>query len=142
VQRVAREKLSRYGVVKPTDRSLSAQPDGSFRIDGIVEKPAPGEAPSELAVAARYRLPAQIFAALNEAQPDVRGEINLTGAIQALLAHGTPAVAMPLLPDEARHDIGSFETYWRAFITFALADPDHGADLKRYVIEEVSQVSL
>ncbi len=134
VQRVEKERLSRYGVVKPVGSSSLSE---AFPIEGIVEKPALGEAPSELAVAARYRLPAQIFAALHEAQPDTRGEVNLTGAIQTLLGRGTPAAAVPLLPEETRHDIGSFETYWRAFITFALADPDHGDDLKRYLIEEV-----
>jgi UTP--glucose-1-phosphate uridylyltransferase len=140
VQRVERERLSRYGVVKPAADSPLLGPGDSFRIDGIVEKPALGEAPSEFAVAARYRLPAPIFDALNEAQSDAHtGELNLTGAIQTLLARGTPAAAVPLLPEETRHDIGSFETYWRAFITVALADPDLGAELKRYIIEEVTR---
>jgi UTP--glucose-1-phosphate uridylyltransferase len=131
VQRVAREKLSRYGVVRPVDVASGER----FSIDGIVEKPAPQDAPSDLAVAARYRLPVAIFAVLRESGLEASGEKNLTGAIATLLASGTSGAAVPLLPGEARHDIGSFETYWRAFATFALADPEHGPGLRRYFEE-------
>jgi UTP--glucose-1-phosphate uridylyltransferase len=120
-------------VVRPIDTTDAAR----FPIDGIVEKPAPGSAPSDLAVAARYRLPVSLFEALRACLPDGRGEIGLTGGIAALLEAGVPGAAVPLLPGEARHDIGSFETYWRAFITFALADPEHGDDLRRF-LEEVN----
>lgn len=133
VQKVAKEKLSRYGVVKPIDSADIVR----FTIDGIVEKPAPEDAPSDFAVAARYRLPATIFESLRAVVPDARGEIHLTGAIAALLTAGVPGVAVPLQSGEARHDIGNFETYWRAFVTFALADPEHGDGLRRF-LEEVN----
>ncbi|MGC4046762.1 MAG: sugar phosphate nucleotidyltransferase [Armatimonas sp.] len=133
VQKVAPEKLSRYGVVKP----LKVAEATRFSINGIVEKPTLEEAPSNFAVAARYRLPAEIFDTLRTIAPEAGGEIYLTGAIAALLAAGIPGVAVPLQPGEARHDIGNFETYWRAFVTFALADPEHGDSLRRF-LEEVN----
>ena len=133
VQRVPREKLSRYGVVRPVDGAGIFS--GPFGICGIVEKPDPADAPSELAVAARYLVPAQVLEALKSVRPGKGGEIHLTDALAALLDAGTPGVAVPLLPAEARHDIGSFETYYQAFAAFALADPEHGAALRRFLEE-------
>lgn len=135
VQKVPRERLSRYGVVKPLDRAGTSE--GAFAICGLVEKPAPEEAPSEFAVAARYLVPASVLEELKSVRPGKGGEIQLTDALAALLDAGTPGAAVPLLPREARHDIGSFETYYQAFAAFALADPEHGAGLRRYLEEMI-----
>lgn len=131
VQQVPRERLSRYGIVAPATEPVGT----SFPIRDIVEKPEPDEAPSNFAVTARYLLPDTVFEALETTKPGKGGEIQLTDAIRALLKNGTPAVAVPLQSGETRHDIGGFETYFKAFVTFALQDPDYGAALRDYLKE-------
>ncbi len=125
VQRVPPEKISRYGIVDPV--SPEGRRDGDFfAIRGVVEKPKPEHAPSDFAAAARYVLPFATFATLLATPPDAKGEVQLTDALRALLAAGHPGVAVPLRPDEARHDIGGFDSYFRAFAQFALADSEFG----------------
>jgi UTP--glucose-1-phosphate uridylyltransferase len=132
VQQLPRERLAKYGVVAPTSEETST---GSFRIKDIVEKPAPQDAPSDFAVTARYALPDTLFETLEKTSPAKSGELQLTDALQTLLRAGVPGSAVPLLPGETRHDIGGFETYFKAFVTFAMNDPDHGAALRTYLKE-------
>jgi UTP--glucose-1-phosphate uridylyltransferase len=80
VQDVPREQTGSYGIVATQDFSAR-----TGRIDSIVEKPAPAEAPSTLAVVGRYVLPGSIFRHLEETAPGAGGEIQLTDAIAALL---------------------------------------------------------
>jgi UTP--glucose-1-phosphate uridylyltransferase len=133
VQRVPQERLSKYGVVKPV--SASAGGGDSFLISDIVEKPAPGEAPSDYAATARYVVSPDVFAVLRETKPGKGGEIQFTDAMRSLLASGRIGVAVPLQSGEARHDLGGLESYFKAFAAFALADPDHGASLRAYLEE-------
>ncbi len=134
VQRVAPERISRYGVVKPADGADVSEFGGAaFAISGIVEKPAPREAPSPFAAAARYALPWAIFDTLRETAPGKGGEIQLTDAIKTRLEAGLPGVAVPLRPDEVRHDIGGLDSYFKAFIAFALADEEQGPGLREYL---------
>jgi UTP--glucose-1-phosphate uridylyltransferase len=85
------------------------------RVTELVEKPPRGAAPSNLAVAARWKLPPSVFDALRATAPGVGGEIQLTDAIAALLAEGTPFAAVPLAPGESRLDIGDVDAYLAAF---------------------------
>jgi UTP--glucose-1-phosphate uridylyltransferase len=80
VQTVPREETSSYGIVKtePGER-------GMHRIIGIVEKPRPENAPSNLAVVGRYVLTPEIFDHLEKVRPGASGEIQLTDGIAALL---------------------------------------------------------
>ena len=136
VQRVPRERLSKYGVVAPTlAPPLLGAGGATFAIQDIVEKPAPEEAPSEFAVTARYALPTTLFETLEKTPPAKNGEIQLTDAIKTLLQTGVPGSAVPLLPGETRHDIGGFETYFKAFVAFAINDPEYGAALRTYLKE-------
>jgi len=126
VQSVPRAMSRRYGIVRPAARAEGP----AFAISGIVEKPGPEDAPSDFAVCARYRLPYSIFAALG-ACPRAEGvELPVTGAIDTLLAGGVDGCAVPLSTDESRHDIGGFDTYFRAFLAFAIDDETHGAALR------------
>jgi UTP--glucose-1-phosphate uridylyltransferase len=126
VQEVSPERVSRYGIVNPVEIGNGL----SFRIRGIVEKPSVDVAPSRFAVCARYRLPTTIFDALKAIHVNTGSEKALTPAIDLLISQGVTASACPLLPGEARHDIGGFDTYFRAFTTFALHDEEHGAALR------------
>jgi UTP--glucose-1-phosphate uridylyltransferase len=136
VQRVPRERISKYGVVKPAS---SPTPEGDFfRITDIIEKPSPEEAPSEYAATARYVVSSDVFAVLRETKPGKGGEIQFTDAMRALLAEGRTGVAVPLRSSEARHDLGGLESYFKAFAAFALADPDYGASLRTYLEERLA----
>jgi UTP--glucose-1-phosphate uridylyltransferase len=100
-----------------------------------VEKPAPDEAPSDLAAAARYVVYPSVFDILRRTPPGKGGEIQLTDALQQEVAHG--GVAVPLAPGEIRHDIGGLDSYYKAFAAFALADEEHGTELRRYLSERL-----
>ena len=80
-QAVAPEQVSSYGIVATGEFS-----DRRGRITAIVEKPAPADAPSNLAVVGRYVLSPRIFGLLESTRPGAGGEIQLTDAISALLA--------------------------------------------------------
>jgi UTP--glucose-1-phosphate uridylyltransferase len=108
VERVAPERLSHYGVVAVEDE----------RVVDVVEKPAPGTAPSDLAIAGRYRLGPEIFGALRACRP-ATGELGLTEALVALIAAGERVTAVPV--GEPRYDIGNLDAYAAAFVEFALA---------------------
>jgi UTP--glucose-1-phosphate uridylyltransferase len=141
VQKVARERISRYGVVRPAELAGdSANPgDGdSLLISDIVEKPAPEDAPSDLAAAARYVVRPEIFDTLRETPPGKGGEVQLTDALRAELGRGETGIAVPLRAGEVRHDIGSLETYYRAFAAFALADAENGPGLATYLRSRLS----
>jgi UTP--glucose-1-phosphate uridylyltransferase len=72
-----------------------------------------------------------VFDTLQSTDPDAKGEVQLTDALRTLLTAGHPGVAVPLRPDETRHDIGGFDSYYRAFVLFALADSETGAGFRR-----------
>jgi UTP--glucose-1-phosphate uridylyltransferase len=123
----------------------AAPPEGAggandaFAIDDIVEKPPLGQAPSEWAVAARYVVTPDVFPALRESRPGANGEVNLTDALHVLLAR-SPGFAVPLGSGEVRHDIGGWDSYYRAFLVFALADPEVGAGLRAFLTERLGGV--
>jgi UTP--glucose-1-phosphate uridylyltransferase len=126
-EEVPREEVVHYGI---------AQPRGSvgdvFELDDLVEKPDVEEAPSNLAVAARYVFSPAIFDYLRRTEPGKGDEIQLTDAIRALIRDGGRVMGVRLPPEQARFDIGNFESYFQAFIEFALADPDHGKQVRAF----------
>jgi UTP--glucose-1-phosphate uridylyltransferase len=128
-EEVPHDDVSQYGIAKPrTDDEL-------FEIVDLVEKPSPREAPSNLAIAARYVLSPAIFKALAETKRGKGGEIQLTDAIRAVIRNGGRAYGVRLRPGERRYDIGNFEAYFEAFVAFALADPKFGPALRRHLLE-------
>ena len=128
LEEVPREEVRHYGIAKPR-QSVG----GLIELADLVEKPNPADAPSTLAIAARYVLSPSIFEALDATPPGVGGEIQLTDAIRRLIRNGGRAYGIVLGPDERRFDIGNFDAYFRAFVEFALADPKHGASLRAFV---------
>ena len=126
VEEVPPDETRHYGIVQPADGA-----GGVFRIANLVEKPAPEDAPSNLAIAGRYVFSPVIFDMIRRVKPDARGEIQLTDAIQFLCDEGRRVVAVKLAPEEKRYDIGNFPSYFESFVEFALADPAYGADFRR-----------
>ena len=131
-EEVPHDEVSQYGIAKPkTDDEL-------FEIVDLVEKPSPGEAPSNLAIAARYVLSPAIFKALAQTRRGKGGEIQLTDAIRAVIRNGGRAYGVRLQPGERRYDIGNFEAYFEAFVAFALADPKFGPALRRHLLDALN----
>ncbi|MEJ2732508.1 MAG: UTP--glucose-1-phosphate uridylyltransferase [Anaerolineae bacterium] len=131
VETVPREETFRYGIVDLG--GAEPLPGEPVEMTGIVEKPSVGSAPSTLAVAARYVFSAALFDALRRTLPDERGEIQLTDAIRLLIQKGERVYAWPLSAEERRYDVGNFESYFRTFIDFALADERYGYLVRKYV---------
>jgi UTP--glucose-1-phosphate uridylyltransferase len=126
-EEVPEHEVSQYGIAKP------ASDDEVFQILDLVEKPSTRDAPSRLAIAARYVLSPAIFEALAKTRRDARGEIQLTDAIRVVIGSGGRAFGVRLRPGERRYDIGNFEAYFEAFVEFALADPKFGATLRQHL---------
>jgi UTP--glucose-1-phosphate uridylyltransferase len=132
---VARDEVSQYGIAKP--RGAAAE---VFELDDLVEKPDVADAPSNLAVAARYVLSPAIFDYLEKTAPGKGDEIQLTDAIRAMIRDGAKALGVCLAAGERRFDIGNFESYFQAFTEFALADPQYGPALRR-CLERIDKTS-
>ena len=128
-EEVAPEDVNDYGIAQPRTN------DELFEIVDLVEKPAPRDAPSNLAIAARYVLSPAVFDALSVTRRGKGGEIQLTDAIRAVIRGGGTAYGVRLRPGERRYDIGNFDSYFEAFVAFALADPKFGPALKRRLLE-------
>lgn len=140
VQEVPREHVKNYGIVEPA--SIDG---GVIRVANLIEKPAVEEAPSNLAIAARYVFSPLIFDLIKQVKPDKRGEIQLTNAIQAMCEEGRRVLAVKLPENQRRYDVGNFPSYFESFAAFALADPDYGEEfretLKRLLTEPQARAS-
>ena len=128
-EEVPLEEVGQYGIAKPkSDADV-------FEIADLIEKPSPADAPSRMAIAARYVLSPAVFDALAATPRGKGGEIQLTDAIRTLIRSGGRAFGVRLHPGERRYDIGNFESYFEAFVEFALADPKVGGALRRRLVE-------
>lgn len=126
-EKVPKDEVFKYGIANPKS-------DGEiFEVEDLVEKPLVEDAPSNLAIAARYVLAPTVFDALKRTKPGVGDEIQLTDAIRLLIKDGGKVYGVCLNENERRYDIGNFGTYFRAFTEFALADETFGPELKMHL---------
>ncbi len=125
VEEVDPAETGRYGIV-----STSPHGERTEKVDAIVEKPAPEEAPSNLAVVGRYILTPKIFELLHQTQPGAGGEIQLTDAIAALLKHET---VLCYRFDGKRYDCGSKLGFIQATIEYGLEHPELGEPCREYL---------
>ena len=123
VERVPMEDTSNYGIVAVDDADRE-------RVTKIVEKPAPEDAPSDLAVVGRYLLPPEIFDKLETTGRGAGGEIQLTDAIADLLAD-SPVYAYSF--DGVRYDCGSKLGYLKATVAYGLSHPDTRDEFRQYL---------
>ena len=114
VLEVPRSRVSRYGIIDGEEFA-----SGLFRVRGMMEKPAPEEAPSRMAMVGRYVLTPEIFDHLEQLQPGPGGEYQLTDALQSL-AKANRLLAVKLRGE--RYDVGDWVDYLTANISFALKD--------------------
>lgn len=125
VQEVAREDISKYGIVDavPVEQDV-------YRVRGMVEKPKPENAPSNIAVLGRYIITPEIFTLLENTRPGAGGEIQLTDALCALAQEQ----AMYCYTFEGkRYDVGSKIGFLQATVEYALRREDIGAQFKEYL---------
>ena len=123
VETVPKENTSSYGIVATDSADRN-------RITQIVEKPAPAEAPSNLAVVGRYLLAPEIFDKLESTGKGAGGEIQLTDGIADLM-QDSPVYAYAF--DGVRYDCGSKLGYLQATVAYGLAHPDTGDDFRDHL---------
>jgi UTP--glucose-1-phosphate uridylyltransferase len=125
IERVPRDRIQQYGVI--AGRNIGGN---VWEIDDLVEKPAPQDAPSDLAIIGRYVLTPDIFPILAETPPDKRGEIQLTDALRTL-SKRRPMYAVAF--EGKRYDTGDKLGFLKATVEFALARPDLADDFRTYL---------
>lgn len=125
VEEVAAEDTDKYGIVKAAtmDERLS-------RVERIVEKPKPADAPSTLAVVGRYILTSRIFELLETTGRGAGGEIQLTDAIAALLKEEQ---VLAYRFSGRRYDCGSKLGYLEATVEYALKHPELSDEFRSYL---------
>ncbi len=116
VEEIERQESRAYGVV-----AARRWDERVYRMSGIVEKPAPDAAPSTLGVVGRYVLMPGIFSHLRKLRPGAGAEIQLSDAIQSMLADEQ---ALAYRFRGRRFDCGSKLGYLKATVEFALTHPD------------------
>ena len=125
-----KESISNYGVIEITDQ-VEDHPD-VYGVSKFIEKPAPDQAPSNLAIAGRYVLPPAIFDILKNQDPGVNNEIQLTDAIDTLNRQSR-VFAKKL--DAKRYDVGNKLGYMKMSIDYGLHHPETDTGLKDYLTQ-------
>ncbi|MFI4968961.1 MAG: UTP--glucose-1-phosphate uridylyltransferase GalU [Lysobacterales bacterium] len=115
VEEVPHDQTNKYGIVDAT-----AVSERAAKIRLVVEKPKPEVAPSNLAIVGRYVLPGRIFELLEQTRPGAGGEIQLTDAIEALLAEQS---VLAYRFEGTRFDCGNKLGLVKATLAMALEDP-------------------
>jgi UTP--glucose-1-phosphate uridylyltransferase len=111
VERVEKEKISSYGIIKP--KKISSR---VFKVEGMIEKPALKDAFSDLGIVGRYILPASIFSLIRHTNAGAIGEIQLTDALRQLV-NKTGLLAYEF--DGLRCDTGDKHEYMLAILRYA-----------------------
>ncbi|PSJ41645.1 UTP--glucose-1-phosphate uridylyltransferase GalU [Allosphingosinicella deserti] len=125
VEEVSHERTASYGILSPGSR------DGNLtEVKGLVEKPKPEEAPSNLGVVGRYILQPEVMAILEAKEKGAGGEIQLTDAMAKLIGsqpfHGVTV-------DAERHDCGDKIGFVKANIALSLRRDDVGPAIRDYL---------
>ncbi len=130
-------ETKRYGIasVEPAEPEFNDIAD-IVKVTGMVEKPSPEDAPSNLAVLGRYVLPARIFDAIRRTKPGSGGEIQLTDAMELLRSEGVPVHA--IVYRGTRYDTGMPLGYLQTVVQIAAERDDLGAEFRKWLAEFVN----
>ncbi len=124
-EEVPRERTASYGIVTPGETKGTA-----VEVKGLVEKPKPEDAPSNLGVVGRYILQPEVMTILDKQEPGAGGEVQLTDALAKLIGvqpfHAVTA-------DSVRHDCGDKAGVVLATLALGLADADVGPKLRGFL---------
>lgn len=125
-----KKDLSKYGIAK-TEHVI----DNIYKIKGIVEKPDPNKAPSNLATHGAYLFTPTIFKYLDQTKVGKKGELWLVDAINGLMKE--EAIYTCETKNAKYYDTGNKFNYLRTCIEFGLRDPEIKKDLLKYLKEKV-----
>jgi UTP--glucose-1-phosphate uridylyltransferase len=134
VKNVSNEEVSRYGIVDPDP--TGGDGDRILKIRGVVEKPEPDRAPSNVAIIGRYILTPAIFEILETQAVGAGGEIQLTDAIFRLMQNES---VYAYKFHGKRYDTGEKLGYLKTIIDFALERPDLKDEVRRYLEEKLGR---
>ena len=126
---VPQSEVNKYGIV-----DFAQEENGLYRVNKLVEKPSVEDAPSTQAIVGRYILTPAIFEELEKIGPDKKGEIQLTDAIDALLAKES---IYSYIIQGKRYDVGDKFGFLQATFDFALKREDLKEPLTKYLTEKL-----
>jgi UTP--glucose-1-phosphate uridylyltransferase len=130
VEPVPPERTHLYGVIDAEPSEPSKWGERLLRIRNLVEKPKPGQAPSNLAVTGRYVLPPEVFDCLERTAPGSGGEIQLTDGLRLLVQeHGLYALEY----EGKSYDAGDKLGFLKATVEIALENSEFGEDFRTYL---------
>lgn len=132
VEDVPQDQVHQYGIIAPKGNIDSRL----IEMSGMVEKPKPSEAPSNLSITGRYILQPEIFDLLAKTERGAGNEIQLTDAMAALMQN-QPFHALRFSGES--HDCGNKIGWLKANIAFASDRDDLAADLKKYMGDMITQ---
>ncbi|MGO4927777.1 UTP--glucose-1-phosphate uridylyltransferase GalU [Fundicoccus sp. Sow4_F4] len=124
-------ETDQYGIIE-IDQAVDGFDGDVFSLLGLVEKPSPAEAPSQLGIAGRYVLTPQIFDILENLAPGKDGEVQLTDAIATL--NQTQRVFAKRIEGKL-YDVGNRMGYVDLSLQYGLKHPEIGAGLREYLIQ-------
>jgi UTP--glucose-1-phosphate uridylyltransferase len=113
IEEVPMSEVDKYGVI---DGELLEGSRDTYRVNSMIEKPSPAEAPTNLAIIGRYILTSEIFSVLEKISPDRNGEIQITDALMMLAKDGK-VIAYKF--KGVRYDCGSVNGFVAATNYFA-----------------------
>jgi len=125
IEDIPKEKTVQYGIVDVGDSK-----NNLYKINSIVEKPQPIDAPSTLGVIGRYVFNPEIFDCLEKIKPGKGGEIQLTDAIQMLLSQ---QAIFAYLFEGKRYDCGDKLGFIKANIEFSKKHPEIGKEFTEFL---------
>jgi UTP--glucose-1-phosphate uridylyltransferase len=126
IQRVPMAQTNQYGIVE----GKAAGFERTYKVENMVEKPAPGTSESDMAIIGRYLLMPEVFDFLGKTRPGHGGEIQLTDALVQLACNG----GMYAYEFEGnRYDAGDKLGYLKAIVDFAIEHADLGESFKEYI---------
>ncbi|MCX4149438.1 MULTISPECIES: UTP--glucose-1-phosphate uridylyltransferase GalU [Paraburkholderia] len=134
VEEISAQDTKSYGIIDGKEWG-----DSIIKMAGIVEKPEPSMAPSNLGVVGRYVLKPRIFKHLRAIAPGAGGELQLTDAIQSLLADEQ---VLAYKYDGTRFDCGSKLGYLKAGVEFALRHPEVRVEFRAYLEQHLSLLPM
>ena len=131
VKEVPQERISSYGVIK------AKRINDVYLVEGLVEKPDPAKAPSNLATLGRYIFGPEIFDFLEQIEPAENGEYQLTDAIELMIQ--SQAVYACAIEGEW-HTVGDLLSYLKTSVAFSLNHPAIAKDFRKYLKELAPQL--
>jgi len=123
VEKLGKDKISNYGVIKPKEKISNSV----YKVEDLIEKPEPSEAPSDMGICSRYVLEPAIFEMIKNTKPGKKGEIQLTDAMINLAKDNRLNACVV---NGQRYDIGNKTDFIIANLAYGLRDDQSKEKLK------------